>query len=223
MGIRILKWGNTMYCSKCGFDNKDDAQFCKKCGNALNIHSSIKQFNEISKNDNSSNNNNKLIAIVITVIIIALIIAGTFVFLSNNENTTSNNDTLNNSTNVDKTNTVNTEKVDSQSTSSLKIISGSFSTGSPLPQKTYITVYVGEEHAGEKCQIRVFYSHEGTRLNAGNIVDETVDNTGHFTMRTANELNYYPDYAEITLYDAMGNVADTMNVNMKTTSGTQTF
>ena len=124
---------------------------------------------------------------------------------------------------VDKTNTVNTEKVDSQSTSSLKIISGSFSTGSPLPQKTYITVYVGEEHAGEKCQIRVFYSHEGTRLNAGNIVDETVDNTGHFTMRTANELNYYPDYAEITLYDARGNVADSMNVNMKTTSGTQTF
>ena len=42
-------------------------------------------------------------------------------------------------------------------------------------------------------------------------------------MRTANELNTYPDHASITLYDGNGNVVDTQEVNMNPIGGTQTF
>lgn len=202
-----------MYCAKCGSKNNDDAQFCKKCGTSLNIHSNIKQGNETFQKNNSSNTNLKIISI--TIIIIVLILAGTFVLLSNN-----NNQDDSSAENIATTTSSNTE---TQSTNNLRIISGSFSTDNYLPAKTYATIYVGQEHAGESVKIRIFYSNSGTQLNPGNIVDKTVDNSGYVTVRTANPLNNYPDYAEITLYYGNGNVADTHNVKMNPSGGTQTF
>lgn len=214
-----------MFCKKCGFENDDSAKFCKNCGEALNIHSSFKQYNS-SKQTDKENSSKNILIICLTLIIISLLIAGALLYASNNNSEPNNVPTTNamnnspNPQNVD--NSENTQSEVTQTDNPLKIISGSFTTDT-LPAKTYITVYVGEEHAGENVKIRVFYSNGGTRLNAGNIVPKTVDGSGHFTMRTANELNSYPDYADITLYDGNGNVVDTQGVNMQPVSGTQTF
>lgn len=203
-----------MYCPKCGFENRDDARFCKKCGNPFNTSP-----NNI---DNSSNNN--LLIIVITVIVIIAIIAGTVIFLTNDGFTSQNTlDNISEENNTSNENSVNTTQTVSSNDGDLKIISGSFTTGSPLPAKTYITVNVGQQHAGENVKIQVFYTHDGYRLNAGNIVPMTVDNTGHFTMNTLNNLNHYPDHASITLYDGDGNIVDTMEVDMEPASGLQSF
>ena len=205
-----------MYCKHCGYENEDSAKYCKNCGENLNFYSNFKRINTPTQtyNNNSSKNRNLLI-ICITIIIIALIIAGAFLL-------TSNNTPPETSQNVPSTTTENTNTEVTTASNPLKIISGHFYTAS-LPAKTYITVYVGEQHAGENVKIRVFYSHGGTRLNAGNIVPKTVDSKGYFTMRTANTLNSYPDYAEITLYDGNGNIVDSENVNMHPTMGTQYF
>ena len=32
----IMVWGSLMFCSKCGEENNDGSNFCKKCGAALN-------------------------------------------------------------------------------------------------------------------------------------------------------------------------------------------
>ena len=215
-----------MYCKNCGFENKDSAKYCENCGVNLNFHSNFNKNYTTTQPNNSNSSNNNVLIICITLIIILLIVTGAFLYITNN-NSSNNNDLSNNNNNgnlntATADNTGNSNSEVSSTVTSLKIISGSFTTGS-LPAKTYITVYVGEEHAGEKVKIRVFYSHGSNQLNAGNIVPMTVDSTGHFTMRTANELNSYPDYAQITLYDGDGNIVDTKNVNMNPVSGTQSF
>lgn len=216
-----------MYCKKCGFENDDSSKFCKNCGEALNIHSSFKKYNSATQKDNSNDSSKNILIICLTLIIISLLIAGAVLYTSNN-NADQNNVPTSNDVNSSPApeSTDNNEAKNTEVTSAqypLKIVSGSFRTDSPLPSKTYITVYVGAEHAGENVKIRVFYSNGGTRLNAGNIVPKTVDSSGYFTMRTANELNTYPDHASITLYDGNGNVVDTQEVNMNPIGGTQTF
>ena len=216
-----------MFCSKCGFDNEDSARFCRNCGEPLNLHSSNRSFGSNSQSNGHSSKNNNVLIIAVTLIIISLIVAGVLFYASNinsmseSDSSAGVNDNSNNAVATGESENVNTEETTSVST--MEILSGSFSTDSPLPAKTYITLYVGKEHAGEKCKIRVFYSNGGTQLNAGNIVSKTVDSSGHFTMRTANELNQYPDHASVTLYDGNGNVVDTREINMSPVAGTQTF
>jgi len=214
-----------MYCKNCGFENKDSAKYCENCGVNLNFHSNFnKNYTTQPHNSNSSNNN--ILIICITLIIILLIVTGAFLYISNNNssnnNVVSSNDNGNLNNKVSADNSANSNSEVSSTSTPLKIISGSFTTGS-LPAKTYITVYVGEKHAGEQVKIRVFYYHGSNQLNAGNIVPLTVESSGYFTMRTANELSSYPDYAEITLYEGNGNIVDTKNVNMNPVSGTQSF
>ena len=213
-----------MFCSKCGFENKDSAQFCKNCGEALNIHANVKKTNFTSKKSNKNSPNNNKIIIIVSVIIISILLVGVLFYMSNS-NLSNNNAPIKETENSKNINTtVNDNTEDSTATdNSLKIISGSFSTNSPLPAKTFITVYVGKEHAGEQVKIRVFYTNGDTQLNAGNIVPLTVESSGYFTMNTANELTAYPDHASITLYDGNGNIVDTKEVNMSPTSGTQSF
>lgn len=207
-----------MYCPNCGYENRDNARFCKKCGTMFNA---TPNNNVHPSNNHLNSSNNNLLIIGITVIIIIAIIAGTVIFLSNDGFTSQNS--LNNISEQNNTNNQNSTQADNSNNNGLKIISGTFTTGSPLPAKTYITVNVGEKHAGENVKIRVFYTHDGSKLNAGNIVPMTVDNTGHFTMNTLNSLNHYPDHASITLYDGDGNIVDTMEVDMEPTSGLQYF
>ena len=105
----------------------------------------------------------------------------------------------------------------------MSILGGSFSTGGGLEDKTYASIYVGPEHAGEKVTIQIFYSRDGADLNNGNMVPKTVDSSGYIEVASAEPYKYYPDFAEVNLYDDSGNLMDTRSVSLNPDSGTQTF
>ena len=107
--------------------------------------------------------------------------------------------------------------------SSLEILGATFSTGSSPSDKTYCTVYVGSEHAGEKVKISVLYSNGGYALNQGKVVSKTVSSDGYVKVASASAFDRYPDDAYITLYDNDGNVVDTQEVYLNENSGKQTF
>lgn len=107
--------------------------------------------------------------------------------------------------------------------SSMTINGGSFSTGSSLSDKTYAKIYVGPEHAGESVTIQIKYSRDGSSLNNGNMVPKTVSSEGYIEVSSADSYKYYPDYAEISLYDSSGNLLDTQSVSLSPSSGTQNF
>lgn len=107
--------------------------------------------------------------------------------------------------------------------SSMKIQSGSFSTGSAEEDKTYASIYVGKEHAGESVTVQIFYSRDGNSLNNGNMVPVTVHSDGYVEVASADAYHYYPDYASINLYSPSGSLLDSRSVSLSPTSGTQTF
>lgn len=72
------------FCSDCGFENKDDAQFCKKCGSSLNT-------TKTANNTKKSNKNTLIIGVA--VLIGLILIAGAYMYLNNNSTGTTNNET----------------------------------------------------------------------------------------------------------------------------------
>ena len=64
-----------MKCSKCGFENKDEAKFCTKCGNSLKVSRPVPPAKE-------SNDNSKYVIIALIAIIIILV--GTIGFFAMN-------------------------------------------------------------------------------------------------------------------------------------------
>ena len=118
------------------------------------------------------------------------------------------------------------DSVTAQSTNAvqeMKISGGTFSTGSDLSDKTYASIYVGPEHSGEKVKIQIKYSRDGSSLNDGNMVSKTVDSSGYINVKSADSYKYYPDFAEINIYDISGNLLDTQSVSLSPQSGTQSF
>ena len=105
----------------------------------------------------------------------------------------------------------------------MEIKGGCISTGSGLEDKTYATIYVGEEFSGADVLIQIFYSRDGSQLNPGNKVPKTVDSLGCIEVPSANAFKYYPDFAEINLYDSDGYLIDSRNVTLSINSGKQTF
>ena len=105
----------------------------------------------------------------------------------------------------------------------MSILGGSFSTGSGLSDKTYASIYVGPEHAGENVKIQIWYSRDGSTLNNGNMVPKTVDSSGYINVRSADAYSKYPDYAEVNVYDTSGNLLDSVSVTLAPDSGTQNF
>lgn len=105
----------------------------------------------------------------------------------------------------------------------MEIEGGRFSTGSGLEDKTYATFYVGEEYAGADVIIQIYYSRDGSLLNHGNLVPKTVDYNGYFDVKSADSYKYFPDFAEIYLYDSNNNLLDTKNVTLTPNSDVQTF
>ena len=106
---------------------------------------------------------------------------------------------------------------------SLKILGGSFYTGSSLEDKTYAEIYVGPQHSGEKIYVQIFYSRDGNGLNNGNMVPVTVDSNGYVKVTSADSYQFYPDHATIKIYDANQKLQDSKEVILSPTSGTQTF
>ena len=105
----------------------------------------------------------------------------------------------------------------------MEIEGGCISTGGGLEDKTYAIIYVGEEYSGADVLIQIFYSRDGSQLNPGNKVQKTVDDFGCIEVRSANAFKYFPDFAEINLYDSNGYLIDSRNETLLIDSGNQTF
>ena len=107
--------------------------------------------------------------------------------------------------------------------SAMSILGGSFSTGGGLDDKTYASIFVGPEHAGENVIIQIFYSRDGADLNNGNMVPKTVDSSGYIEVASAEPYSKFTDHADINLYDSSSNLLDAYSVDLSPSSGTQTF
>ena len=106
---------------------------------------------------------------------------------------------------------------------SMEIEKVKITTGHALEDKTYADIYVGSKYSGEDVVIQIYYSRDGSLLNHGNMVPKTVDNGGYIHVASADSYRYYPDKAEINLYDEYENLLDSVTVYLEIESGTQTF
>lgn len=212
-----------MKCPSCNCDNNDTAKYCKKCGaelktNTIDHGSMIKSMSK-DKSDNTT----KIIIVALIIVVIAL--AGVFIYLQgfgHNDSQANNASAVQKNTTAQPTQTSNPTKT-AQSTSSMKILGGSFTTGSADADKTYASIYVGKENAGKNVIVQIWYSRNGNTLNNGNMVPATVHSDGYLQISSADAYKYYPDHATINLYDSSSNLLDSQSVNLSPTSGTQTF
>lgn len=225
-----------MRCPNCSTENTDSAKFCKKCGNPLeekaNTHGKL--MDNINNENKSGNNNSKLI--IAALIVVVVVLAGVFVYstgvLSHNGESVSQSD--NNQKQIDsddddsEAKTTTSEPSTSEAsakpaTSSMKILSGSFSTGSSDSAKTYASIYVGTQYAGQDVVVQIWYSRDGSNLNNGNMVPASVHSDGYLQIASADAYKYYPDHATVNLYDTSGKLIDSKSISLSATSGTQTF
>ena len=221
-----------MRCPKCNSENNDSAKFCKKCGNPLTAtemsHENV--INSISNKKSDGDDKTKII--IVALIIVAIVLAGALVYIygfgnsspvqSDKQQSVQNDDNQDSDT-VEASQSSQSSQPAQSSSKNMEILSGSFSTGSSLEDKTYASIYVGPEFAGENVIIQIYYSRDGSTLNNGNMVPKTVDSSGYIEVRSADAYKYYPDYAEINLYDSSSNLLDTQSVSLSPSSGTQTF
>lgn len=206
-----------MHCPKCNCENNDSAKFCKKCGTPLK--KTVTNINTVN-NESSKSDTTKYIIIALVIIVIAL--AGAFAYIGF---TSHNNDPIQNNVNPSQTTSQSSSSSSSGSSNSapMTILGGSFSTGSGLSDKTYASINVGSEHAGKSAIIQIKYSRDGSSLNNGNMVPVTVDSSGYIEVSSADAYKYYPDYAEINLFDTNNNLLDTKRVSLSPNSSTQSF
>ena len=229
-----------MYCPECKSENSDSAKFCKKCGKPLKpaAVSHDKVINNISK---GSSNNDTTKIIIIALVVVAVVLAGAFIYLygfsndtggshdnsaqsANDNNKVSNDDKQVSNDDDEPKQATQTSKSATKTKSSIEILGGSFSTGSELSDKTYASIYVGKEHAGEDVTVQIWYSRDGSTLNNGNMVPASVHSDGYLEISSADSYKYYPDHATINIYDSSGsNLLDTQSVSLSPTSGTQSF
>ncbi len=219
-----------MICPNCKSENSEGAKFCKKCGAPLKkTISHEKMINSMSAD--KSDNTTKII--IAALIVIAVVLAGAFIYLQtsgDNASTQQSSDAASSISNItaessepaQATQTSSSSKP-AQSSSNMKILGGSFSTGSELEDKTYAHIYVGPENAGKSVIVQIWYSRDGNTLNHGNMVPVTVDSSGYLDVSSADAYAYYPDFAVINLFDSNSKLMDTQSVSLSPSSGTQSF
>lgn len=217
-----------MRCPNCDSENSDSAKFCKKCGTPLE-KKAINHANMINSMNNKSGSDNTTKYIIIALVVVAIVLAGTFAYIygfGNNQSNVAPQQVNNDTQEVaesDEPAQAQTTQASQPQTTAMSILGGSFSTGGGLEDKTYASIFVGPEHAGEKVKIQIFYSRDGSTLNNGNMVPKTVDSSGYIEVSSADSYKYFPDFAEINLYDNSGNLLDTQSVSLNPESGTQSF
>ena len=216
-----------MKCPSCNTENNEGAKFCKKCGNPLKGNT-INHENMIkSMSEDKSDNTTKII--IVALIVVVLVLAGVFIYLQGfghgDSNAQDASAAQKNTTAKPVQSTPNSEpdKTAKSTSSSMRILGGSFSTGSADADKTYASIYVGKENAGKSVIVQIWYSRDGNTLNNGNMVPATVHSDGYLEISSADAYKYYPDHATINLYDSNSNLLDTQSVSLSPTSGTQTF
>ena len=218
-----------MRCPKCNSENNDSAKFCKKCGTPLKKE--INHENMINSMNNNSGKDSTTKFVIVALVIVAIVLAGVFVYIYGFGPNQSNDSQSKQVQGDDDSEPVQAESSSSSQSSqssakstSMSIRGGSFTTGSELEDKTYASIDVGSQHAGEKVILQIFYSRDGSTLNNGNMVPVTVDSSGHLEVSSADAYKYFPDYAEINLFDESGSkLLDTKSVSLSPEAGTQTF
>ncbi|MGX8693889.1 MAG: zinc ribbon domain-containing protein [Methanobrevibacter sp.] len=209
-----------MICPNCNSENNEGAKFCKKCGTPLAAktmdHGTLINSIEKDKSDNTTK------IIIIALVIVAIVLAGAFIYLQGfgSDHSKASSDAVNLTTQQQSAPATATPQ---SSVSSMKIISGSFSTGSAESAKTYASIYVGTQYSGQSVIVQIWYSRDGSTLNNGNMVPVTVHSDGYIQVSSADAYHYYPDKAKINLYDSSSKLLDSKTVYLSPTSGTQTF
>ncbi|MBE6501047.1 MAG: zinc-ribbon domain-containing protein [Methanobrevibacter thaueri] len=222
-----------MRCPNCDSENNDSAKFCKKCGTPLKKE--LSHENMINSMNNKSGKDDTTKYLIVALAIVAIVLAGAFVYIYGFGSHQSNDSQPQQIQSADD----DSEPVQAESssssqasqaskstpkTTSMSIRGGSFTTGGELEDKTYASIDVGSQHAGEKVILQIFYSRDGSTLNNGNMVPVTVDSSGHLEVSSADAYKYFPDFAEINLYDESGSkLLDTKSVSLSPEAGTQTF
>lgn len=105
----------------------------------------------------------------------------------------------------------------------MNIYGGAFSTKGGLDDLTYASIDVGGIESGKNIIIQIWYSRDGSILNNGNYVPITVTPNGFINVRSADAYQYFPDHAEINIYDASYNLLASQEVNLSPSEGIQTF
>lgn len=107
--------------------------------------------------------------------------------------------------------------------SAMDIYGGAFSTDGGLEDLTYASIDVGSAYSEDDVIIQIYYSRDGSLLNNGNMVPKTVNSNGFINIRSADAYTYFPDHAEINIYDTNNNLLDSLEVDLSPSSGVQTF
>lgn len=109
------------------------------------------------------------------------------------------------------------------SAAAMEIDGGAFSTNGGLEDLTYASIDVGSEYSGDSVVIQIFYSRDGSVLNQGNMVPNTVTSDGFINVRSADAYKFFPDHAVVNIFDENNNLLATKEVSLSPSSGIQTF
>lgn len=107
--------------------------------------------------------------------------------------------------------------------SAMEIDGGAFSTNGGLDDLTYASIDVGSQYSGDDVIVQIWYSRDGSILNDGNMVPKTVNSDGFINIRSADAYKYFPDHAQINIYDTGSNLLCSKEVSLSPSSGIQTF
>lgn len=107
--------------------------------------------------------------------------------------------------------------------SAMEIYGGAFSTNGGLDDLTYASMDVGTAYSGKNVIVQIWYSRDGSILNHGNMVPITVTSDGYINIRSADAYRFFPDHAEINIYDTSRNLICSKEVTMSPESGIQTY
>ena len=120
----------TMKCSKCGFENKDKAKFCTKCGNSLD--------SPVEGSTNKSDNSKYVIIALVAVIIILVGTIGYFAVGSLNNDPVQVSDNSNN-TSDSSPNQVDDSSADEGNDAKTEVVSSS-KTSESTSSKEWVSI-----------------------------------------------------------------------------------
>ncbi|MBQ8016590.1 MAG: zinc ribbon domain-containing protein [Methanobrevibacter sp.] len=140
-----------MKCSNCGFENKDKAKFCTKCGNSL----IVKPTESVPA---KSNNSKYLIIGLIAIIIILIATIGYFALNTNSDSVVSNEnsqnaDSQNNVQSVGESDNEANEESDSAKTTTVSSSKTSTTTQSDSKEWVSIGSYSGKGSGSETINV----------------------------------------------------------------------
>lgn len=172
-----------MFCKNCGFENKDGAKYCQRCGSQLGTSPNIGNMNSFPTNSQPATSDNKnAIIIGITAIIILIILGGTFLLLSDEYEIpflSGDNDY---------------EDTNLQVNTATFYLDGNPNSGIPA------TINVGKEHTGESMEVMTVYSRDGSNLNHPTDYEtHVVDDDGNIVITEYSSIPRYPDYCLIEI------------------------